>query len=434
MQKILFSLLVVLLLVGCAPQTNTPALENSTSVLPTDLPTAMVSALPTETNTSLPAGEVVSETSLPPQLPTNTPEPETPPGIILFIGDGMGTMHRQAATWLSLGEQGVLAMDSMPVHGSAITSSANNEITDSAAAATALATGHLTDNSYLGVDPDENLLVSILEMAQYQGWSVGLVTTTQLTHATPAAFAVHYPDRSANLEIARQLMNKRVDVLLGGGEDDFFSKDEAGCFKGNGKQPEDLVAQAIAAGYTYVCSGEELLSLDTSNTDQVLGLFAAEGMVRPFSPNLTAMTQTALEILSHDPDGFFLMVEGGQIDWASHDHDAETAMENVLGLDSAIALAQMYALDHPQTLIIVTADHETGGLSLNTDGGGLLMQDGPFRMPDDTLFWVDWALTGSHTSQPVTVTAQGPFSENLSGEYPLTKIYETMTILLLSQN
>lgn len=436
MRKILVILVAVLLLAGCAPQAVAPTSENLSPVLPTNLPTATVLILPTETNASLATEESESTPITPTQQPTIITEPVNSPGIILFIGDGMGTTHRQAATWLAVGEQGVLAMDAMPVRGSAITSSADHKITDSAAAATAIATGQLTNNHFLGVDPDENLLVSILELAQNQGWSVGLVTTTQLTHATPAAFAVHYPDRTANLEIARQIMNNGVDVLLGGGEDDFFSQNETGCFEGNGKQPEglDLVAQAVEAGYSYVCSGDQLDSLDTAHTDKVLGLFAAEGMVGPYNPNLTAMTRTALEILSRDPDGFFLMVEGGQIDWAAHEHDAETDMVNTLGLDSAVSLAEMFALDHPDTLIIVTADHETGGMSLNKDGRGSIRQDGPFRMPDDQQFWVDWALSSSHTSQPVTVTAQGPYSENLSGEYPLTKIFETMTLMLLSQN
>lgn len=437
MRKLLVTLIIGLLLSGCSfpgltsTQTISPAELSTESIIETEVPLASVAqeAVP-------PQSEAAEGLPSPSLVPTETPLPETPPGIILFIGDGMGTNHRTAATWLGVGEGGVLAMDNMPVHGLALTASASDEITDSAAAATAMATGHLTNNLYLGVDTDQNLLVSILELAQNQGWSVGLVTTTQLVHATPAAFAAHRPDRGDTTIIAQQIFEKKVDVLLGGGEDYFFGTNVEGCFPGMGKQANglDLVARAEEEGVTYICSAEQLNNLDTAQTDRLLGLFAAEGMVAPYSPNLAEMTQAAIEILSRDPDGFFLMVEAGQIDWASHEHEAQAAIQNTLGLDAAVSLAQLYALDHPQTLIIVTADHETGGMTVNQDGAGSLRQDGPFRMPDGTPFWVDWALSTGHTGQAVTVTAQGPFAENLAGENSLTAIFETMTLQLFSQN
>jgi len=343
----------------------------------------------------------------------------------------MGAVHRKAATWLVSGEGGLLMMDNMPVHGLAQTASANDQTTDSAAAATAIASGFLTNNGYLGVSPDKATLTTILELAQASGWSVGLVTTVQLSHATPAAFASHYPDRSNRPEIARQMMAHQVNVLLGGGEDDFFSSDERGCYPGKGhqKQGSDLVEQAVELGYDYVCTSEELQALDLSETDHLLGLFGGDEILPPFSPNLTEMTQAAISILSQDPDGFFLMVEAGQIDWAAHENDAEAAMQNTIGLDSAVATAQVYALGNPNTLIIVTADHETGGMRLNRDGEGSYRQDGAFQMPDGSSFWVDWTTT-SHTPDSIPVTAQGPYSEMLSGEYSLTKIFETMSVML----
>jgi alkaline phosphatase len=141
----------------------------------------------------------------------------------------------------------------------------------------------------------------------------------------------------------------------------------------------------------------------------------------------------AIEILSKNPNGFFLMVEGGQIDWFAHDNDAENTIATTRELDAAVTEADRYAIDHPDTLIIVTADHETGGMSLNLDGSGqIFRQDGPFPMPDGTQFWVDWA-SGSHTGVDVPVTAQGPWSELLVGEYPNTWIYWVMYAALTGE-
>ncbi len=303
----------------------------------------------------------------------------------------------------------------------------------SAAAGTAMATGQLTYNGYVGMDAQQQPLTTILEMAEQAGWATGLVTTVPMAHATPAVFAAHYSDRSDLPEIARQMISQGVDVLLGGGEDDFFSKDENGCFPGNGNQPKGsgLVGPAIQQGYSYVCSREELLSVDTKPETQLLGLFGAEEMLVPYSPTLPEMTQTALAILSQDPDGFFLMVEAGQIDWAGHEMNAENAIQFTIGLDTAVTMAMIFTLERENTLLIVAADHETGGMSLNLDGSGSFREDGPYSMPDGTPFWVDWQGT-AHTSANIPVTAQGPHAEMLAGEYHLTQLYETMLVMLLS--
>ncbi len=125
------------------------------------------------------------------------------------------------------------------------------------------------------------------------------------------------------------------------------------------------------------------------------------------------------------------MVEAGQIDWAGHELDAENAMHFTVGLDTAVTMARIFTLERENTLLIVTADHETGGMSVNLDGSGSWRQDGPFTMPDGTSFWVDWQGT-SHTSANTPVTAQGPHAEMLAGEYHLTHLYETMLVMLLS--
>ncbi|HEY63103.1 MAG TPA: alkaline phosphatase [Caldilineae bacterium] len=343
--------------------------------------------------------------------------------IILFIGDGMGEAQRTAGRWAAVGRDGMLAMDAMPFSGWSCTASANSAVTDSAAAATALATGVKTNNGMIAVDPAGRPLTTILERAQTRGKAVGLVTTTQVTHATPAAFAAHVRSRKEMLEIARQMIAAGVDVLLGGGEDEFLPTTMSGCYPQPGERSDgrNLIAEAVAVGYTYVCDADALAAVDPTSTSRLLGLFADEGMVRPFSPSLAEMTRKAIEILSQDPDGFFLMVEGGQIDWASHANDAANAIADVIGLDEAVSVALAHAATAPDTLIIVTADHETGGMRVDLVAG----EQGPFYMPDGTPFYVSWT-TGGHTSVDVPTTAQGPWADLLAGTYENTYIHDVM--------
>lgn len=148
--------------------------------------------------------------------------------IILFIGDGMGDEHRKAGRWASVGQSGQLAMDDLPYQGWLQTASADNPITDSAASATAMATGFKTDNGHISVNPDEAILETILEIAETRGMTTGLVTTVQISHATPAAFAAHVHDRNMYTEIALQMIESGVDVLLGGGEDEFLPANRNG--------------------------------------------------------------------------------------------------------------------------------------------------------------------------------------------------------------
>jgi alkaline phosphatase len=420
------SLFLLALLSACGPEPTPPIVPTIVVESPTPIQSiyesvpTMVVETPTTTNVITASAGVTA---------AFTPVPEVGPvhGIILFIGDGMGAVHRQAAQWLAWGTEGSLAMDSLPVYGMAETSAADSEITDSAAAATALASGIKTNYEYVGVDTDGRPVETILEQAQAQGWTVGLVTTVQLAHATPAAFAAHVDDRNEMLEIAAQMMALEINVLLGGGEDDFLPTSTEGCFPSKGQRLDgfNLVLEAQDEGYLLVCTAEQLLAVDTTETTHLMGFFGDEEMSQPYSPSLAEMTRVAIEILSQDPDGFFLMVEAGQIDWESHANNAYESMVLTVGLDAAVTVAQVYALSEPNTLIIVTADHETGGMSLNLDGSGSYKVDGPFSMPDGTQFWVDWTSSG-HTRADVPVNAMGPYSELLWGEYPNTWIYTVM--------
>jgi alkaline phosphatase len=343
--------------------------------------------------------------------------------VILFIGDGMGEAHRNAARWSDVGQSGALAMDRMPTLGWSETASADNVVTDSAAAATALATGVKTNNGMIGQDPAGNALTTILDRAQSNGMAVGLVTNVQMTHATPAAFAAHVPDRNMMTEIAGQMLATGIDVLLGGGEDEFLPVGVAGCYPEPGERTDgrNLITEATGSGYTYVCDAASLAGLDPASTSKLLGLFADEGMTRPYSPSLEEMTQKAIDILSQDPDGFFLMVEGGQIDWAGHANDAPNVISDTIGFDQAVALGQAYAASAENILIIVTADHETGGMSVDLGSG----EQGPFYMPEETAFYVSWS-TDYHTAVDVPTTAQGPWSDLLAGTHQNTYIHETM--------
>ena len=348
--------------------------------------------------------------------------------VILMIGDGMGAEHVKAARWLSVGPSGELAMDRLEVQdGWARTANSSGLLTDSAAAATALATGTKTRNLRLSVDAANERLATILELAKANGKAVGLITTVPLTHATPAAFASHVNSRYETMSIALQMFETGVNVLMGGGSQGFLPyRVICDCgWSGWRMDGRDLVQEAQDLGYAFVCDAAGLADIDVGTADRLLGLFANEEMRPPFSPTLADMTDIAIGILSRDPDGFFLMVEGGQIDWESHDNVADGAMDLTLGFDQAVAVALEYVQEAGDALLIVTADHETGGMTVSVEQQGTHREDGPFNMPDGETFHVDWTST-NHTSADVPVRAEGPFADMLSGTYENTYIFEIM--------
>jgi len=391
-------LILVSLLAACAP---TPAAEPTRTP-----PPFIIQAVPTD---------ALEETAY-------------AQNIILLIGDGMGEAQRRIGRWVAYGQDGSLAMDSLDHNGWARTASADNEITDSPAAATAMSTGTKVFNGRVAVDPQGNPLTTILETAQAQGKSVGLITTVYISDATPAAFAAHVPDRyTMRHEIADQMITAEVDVLLGGGENDYLPTSTIGCYPEPGAREDDrnLIEEAIANGYAYVCDLGGFRGIDPQSTSRLLGLFGDDEMQRPYAPSLLEMTQTALDILSQNPQGFFLMIEGGQIDWGGHANDAERVMDDVLGFDETVALALEFAAKHENTLVVVAADHETGGLSLHLSPTGHPSEQGPFSMPDGTQFYVNWS-TDYHTAANIPVSAQGPTADSLEGTYENTHIFDVM--------
>jgi alkaline phosphatase len=369
----------------------------------------------------------------------------TAKSVILLIGDGMGTPHRTAARLYSVGREGQLVMDTLPIAGMSRTWSTESVVTDSAAAGTALATGVKSFNTAISVDPDEKPVETILEKAQEAGKSVGLVTDVQLAHATPAVFAAHNADRDDYLGIALDMFDHEVDVMLAGGEDHFLPEGTAGCYPEDGQRTDgrNLIDEAIAKGYEHVCTEADFNAVDPEVTDRLWGTFADLGMVRPFTPSVADMTAKAIAILSKNPEGFFLMVEGGQIDWASHANAALETLADTLAFDEAVKRALDFQAENPDTLVIVTADHTTGGLTIEDEPQDEACpnprsedprecmtagyEDGPFEegAGQRQSFWLDWT-SGNHTAEEVPVTAIGPHAIDLAGYYENTHIFEVM--------
>ncbi|UTR13583.1 alkaline phosphatase [Salipaludibacillus sp. LMS25] len=280
--------------------------------------------------------------------------------VILFIADGYSAGYN--VNYRHYKEGGDPVWDSF-LTGMMTTHSANNRITDSAAAGTAMATGMKTKNGFVGLNENGEKVQTILEAAHEAGKATGLVATSTITHATPAAFASHVDSRNNQTEIARQYMdNGTVDVLLGGGKDYFLPESEGGH-----QDTRHLLKEAKTKGYEIIENREELLS---SNSKHILGLFANDSMAPDLhreeteQPSLADMTSSAIETLSQNEDGFFLMVEGSQIDWAGHANDAAWAMSDTAAFEEAVIEALAFAEEDEQTLVIVTSDHDTGGMTL----------------------------------------------------------------------
>ena len=316
----------------------------------------------------------------------------SPTNVIFCIGDGMGFEKVKAAGMYAHGKTGTLSFEAFPYQGEVTTHSADSPITDSAAAATAMATGSKVNNGVIStaLPGDGRELYTLLECFKDQGKRTGLISTTFLTHATPAAFGAHEPKRGNLAEIAEDYLNQtRPDVLLGGG--------------GNGMTD----AAAETAGYTVVTDRAGLLSLDADSVRRISGQFGDTNLPYEFDgvgdlPHLSEMTAVALKMLAKNPTGFFLMIEGGRIDHAGHSNDIERNVFETLEFSRTVQVAFDWAKGRADTLIIVTADHETGGLKV-------LENNGVGNFPT-----VSWS-TGGHTTTNIPVYAWGPNAAHISG-------------------
>ena len=316
--------------------------------------------------------------------------------IILFIGDGMGPNQVALARLSKGGVNHRLSFENFPVTGIVLNHSAQNLYTDSAAAATAWAAGVKTNNGYLSLDPDHKFLPTIPELLSTKGYLSGLVATSSITHATPAAFYAHINSRSKHKKIAQMLVESDIAIALGGGSE-FF------------KLP--LTDQAIH----LIDNGN---SLDQDNLTQharVLGLFGEDGLDRRLAPpTQLKMTEKALDFLdlkTSNCPGFFLMSEGSQIDWAGHDNNVKYMLSEFADFDKSVAAAIEFAKNDKETLILVTADHATGGLVLQKPRGSSIR--------------AQWTTT-SHDLASINIYAYGPGAEKFSGVMDNTEIFDRM--------
>jgi len=318
-----------------------------------------------------------------------------PKNIILFIGDGMGISQITAGKIA----KGYLNIERFKVIGLLTTHPQNTLITDSAAAATALATGYKTYNDAISVSKEGKPIKTIVEYAEENQITTGLVVTCSITHATPAAFIAHVDSREKQDIIAEQISQSGVDVLLGGGLGYFIPKSEVNSKRNDEK---NLIAE-LQKRMTIVRSAKEFEKL--GNIDTVAGFFATDHL--PAATNrklqLSDLTQKAIEILSRNKNGFFLMVEGSQIDWAGHDNNQDYLINEMLDFDNAVGVGLKYAEKDSQTLIIVTADHETAGFAVH---------DGSVK---DKKVTKSGFTTKEHTASMVPVFAYGPGSSVFAG-------------------
>ncbi len=319
---------------------------------------------------------------------------ERPRNVIFLVGDGMGVAHVTAAK-VAFGE---LEMERFPYGGICTTFPDGSFVTDSAASGTALATGFKTVNGAISVTPEDAVLKTALEYAEENGMATGLVVTCSITHATPAVFAAHIDDRGKDREIAEQLAASDVDVLFGGGAG-YFTPTAVGGKRSDG---QDLLAD-MEERLVVARSVEEFEAMGDVDGAVFLHATAHPGPADSRPVSLADLSRRAIEILSRDGDGFFLMIEGSQIDWAGHDNDKQYLLDEMADFDAAVGVVLDFAELDGQTLVVMTADHETGGLTL--DEGSV---------PDDWLGPVEWS-SESHTAVMVPVLSYGPGSAALGG-------------------
>ncbi|PLX30289.1 MAG: alkaline phosphatase [Ignavibacteria bacterium] len=344
--------------------------------------------------------------------PSETPR-QQPRNLILFIGDGMGPSQLTLLRLIDTTQ----VLDNFPVGGFSLPLTRGALITESAASGTALSTGVATHRGMVGMTPDGAAVENLLERARALGKSTGIVSTSSVTHATPASFVAHVASRGEQYLIAEQIAGSGTDIVMGGGQKYFLDEQ-----RGGGRSDVDLCATMEAAGYEIALVDAEdcELQLPSNESDRRLLLLAAEDGLPPAhsrSLTLARMTALALARLARNPHGFVLMVEGSQIDWACHDNDFETLQAELLDFSTALNEGVAFAQDDGQTTIVVTADHETGGLALLGEE------------EDASDIEAVWTSTG-HTAAMVPVLAMGPGSASFGGIHRNTDIGRLLHELL----
>jgi alkaline phosphatase len=332
-----------------------------------------------------------------------------PKNIIFLIGDGMGLTQITAGMYMNKNQ---LELERMPIVGIHKSYSADDLITDSAAGATAFSIGHKTKNGYLGVDSLGRTHTTILEECSNKGFATGLVATSTIVHATPAAFLSHQSGREDYEAIAMDYyINGNCDILIGGGKKYFDRRV---------KDSINLIEKLMQKGYTVNdYFQDDFQTLQIPNVNKYI-FYTADGDPLPASQGrnyLAKAGKDAIQFLNQkNKKGFFLMIEGSQIDWGGHANTSEYIVSEVLDFNKVIKEALDFAIKDKNTLVVVTADHETGGYTINPGS----------KM--DSL--VTGFSTKKHTAAMIPVFAFGPGAENFSGIYENTAIYYKIRNLL----
>lgn len=324
--------------------------------------------------------------------------------VILMIGDGMGLGQITAGMYAN---ENHLNLEKFPVVGLQKTYSYDNLITDSAASATAIACGVKTYNGAIGINKDTVPVQSILEEAEIKGLKTGLIATSIIVHATPAAFIAHQPMRSMYEQIATDFLETDIDLFIGGGYK---------YFNAQRTNEKSLLPKLAQKGFTISgLANEDLEEMNLSSVKK-LAYFTANDSPIPEATGRDYLPQASIigaNFLNRNKkQGFFLMIEASQIDWGGHANDTKYIISEVKDFDKAIGKVLEFAKKDKETLVIVTADHETGGFAIN---------------PLSTMDSIRGAFTNSyHTGTMVPVFAYGPGSELFSGIYENTAIYHKM--------
>lgn len=324
----------------------------------------------------------------------------TAKNIILLIGDGMGVAQLYAGMVVNNGH---LNIEKMKHIGLSKTYSATKFITDSGAGGTALATGQKTYYRAIGVNVDTLPIPSILKIAEENGKATGLVATSTITHATPASFIAHQPTRYNYEEIAADFLKTDIEVFIGGGLKHFNER----------KDGRDLTQTLKDNGYDVILNPDDIIN---STSDKIAGLIYEDSPPKysegrgDMLPNSTVK---AIVTLNRNTNGFFLMVEGSQIDWGAHKKNTNYVVDEMLDFDRTVGEALKFAEADGNTLVIVTADHETGGMTIN---------DGDIEKGEVKAKYTSF----NHTGVMVPVFAYGPGSEDFCGIYENTEIFNKM--------
>lgn len=331
-----------------------------------------------------------------------------PKNIILLIGDGMGLSQISAGLYAN---GNYLNLERFPYVGIHKSYSSDNLITDSAAGATAFSIGKKSYNGAIGVDQDTVPVKTILEEAEDKGWATGLVATSTITHATPASFIAHVSSRNMQEAIAAQFLDTEIDFFVGGGQD-FFE---------NRKEDDRNISQELRQ------KGYQIMAIDETPFEQIsfegidkFGYFTAAGSPDKLLDGrdylISAGNQAVQFLADKSEKGFFLMIEGSQIDWGGHANESDYIITEMIEFDKLIGDVLDFAKNDGETLVIVTADHETGGYSINPGS------------TFDTI--VPGFTTTYHTATMIPVFAYGPGAEHFGGIYENTAIYHKMKAAL----